>query len=72
MVTGKWSANHYRPLMKVIKAPSIINPIKTLQSIPNNGHLYQQKNTLPILKSQINLTIGGVGHTLMVTPRWSF
>lgn len=35
VVTEKWSANHYPPLKKVIKAPSIIRPIKTLQSIPN-------------------------------------
>ena len=53
VVTEKQSANHYPPLMKVIKAPSIISPIKTLQSITNNGHIYQQKNTLPILKSPI-------------------
>ena len=36
MVTEKQSANHYSPLMKVIKAPSISSPIKTLQSIPKN------------------------------------
>lgn len=73
VVTRKWSINHYPPLMKVMKASSIISPIKTLQSISNNGHLYQQKNTLPTLKSQITYkTIGGIGHTLTVTPQWSF
>lgn len=34
--TGKQLTNHYPLLMMVMKAPSIITPIKTLQSIPKN------------------------------------
>ena len=51
--TGKQLTNHYPLLMMVMKAPSIITPIKTPQSIPKKDQPREKYKTFPTPTKQV-------------------